>query len=112
MTLLRGWHGWAAVTLVVATVDALAPEGQTMSEALYRARQKHPYLVVWLVTTTAVHLLAGDHPSMARIDVFKLFGVGRRRLRTLRGSLRYAEGGFVSPRSSHCSGNEVLWPSQ
>lgn len=84
MTALRGWHGWAAVTLVVAAVDALAPEGQTMSEAMYRARKRHPRLVAWIVLATAVHLLAGDHPSMARIDVFKVFPFASRGLQKWR----------------------------
>lgn len=78
---MKGWTGWALLVLIIALIDILAPENETLSEALWRAKKRYPAFVFWAVLATAVHLLAGDHPSMRRIDVFKLIGVSRKAIR-------------------------------
>ena len=75
---LSGDHGWLILALLVIAVDLSARESETLSEALWRYRKRHPALAHFVVLATALHLLAGDHPEFRKFDVFKLIGLSRR----------------------------------
>lgn len=78
---LSGDHGWLILALLVIAVDLSARESETLSEALWRYRKKHPVVGTIAVLATALHLLAGDHPCFRRVDVFKLIGISRRAIK-------------------------------
>lgn len=81
---MTGKSAWIVLAATVIALDALAPEGETLSEATYRARKKYPILVWAAVGATALHLLAGDHPDLSRADVYKLFALGVRAPRKMK----------------------------
>jgi len=69
---MKGRYGWLALAALVVLVDMLADDGETLSEAAYRARQQAPILVWFAIIATAFHLLFGDHPRLSRVDTYKI----------------------------------------
>jgi hypothetical protein len=70
--MIKGKTGWALLIGLVALIDFTAKPGETLSEALYRARHKHPFLVTGAIAVTVYHFMAGDHKSLSRYDTYKL----------------------------------------
>lgn len=48
---------WLALGVGVAAYDYLAPQGETMSEAVDRAIERHPIATIAAVGAVALHLL-------------------------------------------------------
>lgn len=61
---------WGVLAAGVATYDALCPHGQTLSEGVDRAIEKHPVLTILAVGAVALHLLnVYEHYGLERLDV-------------------------------------------
>jgi hypothetical protein len=78
---MSGERSWLLVLAGVIAIDAFAPEGQTLSEAVHRLKARHPALVWAAVIATGIHFLAGDHPQISRVDVYRALGWALRRTR-------------------------------
>lgn len=48
---------WLVLGAFVAAYDMLAPEGETLSEGVDRALERHPLLTTAAIGATALHLL-------------------------------------------------------
>ncbi|MFE7796998.1 hypothetical protein [Nocardia sp. NPDC057440] len=75
--MIKGRTGWTLIIGLVALIDFTAKPGETLSEALFRARHKHPVLVTAAIAVTVYHFMAGDHATLSRYDSYKLFTVLR-----------------------------------
>lgn len=69
---LKGSHGWAIIAIAVVLIDIFAEDGETLSEATYRARQSHPELTYFAIGATVYHFLFGDHTRLSVCDVYKI----------------------------------------
>lgn len=61
---------WGVLIAGVATYDAFCPKGQTLSEGVDRAIEKHPVVTIAAVGAVALHLVnAFDKYDLQRLDV-------------------------------------------
>ena len=49
-------YAWAALAAAVVAYEAAAPDGQLLSEAVDRYREKHPLLTLGVICLIAAHL--------------------------------------------------------
>lgn len=69
---LTGEQGWVLLFGLVLAIDFTAQPEQTLSEALHRAKRRHPILVWFAVVATAYHFLVGDHTTLSRYDTYRV----------------------------------------
>lgn len=61
---IKAWHLWLVVACVVVIVEALAPEGELLSEGVDRALERHPILTRLAVELVARHLTNDIPPNL------------------------------------------------
>lgn len=64
-----GNKAWAVLGLGVCAYDYLAPPGETMSESVDRAIEKHPVATIVAIGAVTLHLLnVYEHYHLERLD--------------------------------------------
>lgn len=75
---IKGEHSWLILFLVVAVLDLLARDQQTLSHATQRSMEKHPFFTTAVVVVTSVHLVFGHTRHYSRVDPFRAVGYLRK----------------------------------
>ena len=76
---------WAVLGGAILVYDALAPEGQMLSEAVDRGLMRHPTLTRLAVAFVAAHLLNGIREDFDPLHMAAVVARKRRRVTTLHG---------------------------
>lgn len=73
---------WVGLIASVAAYDYYAPPGQTLSEGVDRALDKHPLLTTAAIGMTAMHLLnIYEHLNIEHLDpIHQLANMARRKV--------------------------------
>lgn len=67
---IRAWHLWLVVLGVVVACEAVAPEGELLSEGADKAMERHPILTRLAIELVARHLMNDLPPRWDPIAVF------------------------------------------
>ncbi|WP_063042193.1 DUF7427 family protein [Nocardia grenadensis] len=78
---MKGEHGCLLILAAVIAIDLGAAEEETLTDAIHRLKARHPLIVWTAVMATALHFLAGDHPTLSRYDAYRALGWARQRTR-------------------------------
>lgn len=73
---------WGCLVAGVAAYDYYAPEGQTLSEGVDRALEKHPIATAAAIGMTAMHLLnIYEHLHIEHLDpIHQIANLARRKI--------------------------------